>query len=67
MSCLDSTVQSSPSKQNPDIVFEQIPASQRVRIVYLGRMLRENASLVNQGWKAGNIINALVVARPSAS
>ncbi|RHZ44990.1 ubiquitin domain-containing protein [Aspergillus thermomutatus] len=44
-----------------------IPATQRVRIVYLGRMLNENTPLVDQGWKAGNIINALVVARPSAS
>jgi hypothetical protein len=44
-----------------------ISAHQRIRIVYLGRMLRENTPLVNQGWKAGNIINALVVARPSAS
>jgi hypothetical protein len=65
--CLVFTVQSSPSKQNPNVVFEQISANQRVRIVYLGRMLRENTPLVNQGWKAGNIINALVVARPSAS
>ncbi|EAW07734.1 ubiquitin domain-containing protein [Aspergillus clavatus NRRL 1] len=44
-----------------------IPATHRVRIAYLGRMLKENASLMDQGWKAGNIINALVVAKPPRS
>ncbi|KAJ5937787.1 hypothetical protein N7454_004129 [Penicillium verhagenii] len=38
---------------------------QRVRIAYLGHMLKEHESLVNQGWKTGHVINALVVARPS--
>ncbi|EAU38951.1 predicted protein [Aspergillus terreus NIH2624] len=40
-----------------------IPRTQRVRIVYLGKMLREHASLVDQGWKSGHVVNALVVAR----
>ncbi|KAL4894031.1 hypothetical protein BDV59DRAFT_176700 [Aspergillus ambiguus] len=40
-----------------------IPRTQRVRIAYLGKMLREHASLVDQGWKSGNVVNALVVAR----
>lgn len=43
----------------------KIPNTQRVRIVYLGQMLRENEPLVDQGWKQGHIVNALVVARPS--
>jgi hypothetical protein len=43
--------------------LRQIPRTQRVRIVYLGRMLREHASLVDQGWKSGHVVNALVVAR----
>ncbi|KAL5356935.1 hypothetical protein BJX96DRAFT_143641 [Aspergillus floccosus] len=40
-----------------------IPRTQRVRIVYLGKMLREHVPLVDQGWKSGNVVNALVVAR----
>lgn len=42
-----------------------MPNTQRIRIVYLGRMLRENEPLVDQGWKPGQVINAMVVARPS--
>ncbi|KAJ5798837.1 uncharacterized protein N7503_006342 [Penicillium pulvis] len=39
--------------------------NQRVRVAYLGHMLRENEPLVGQGWKSGHVINALVVSRPS--
>ena len=31
-----------------------------VRIAYLGKILRENESLVAQGWKEGHVVNALV-------
>lgn len=41
----------------------QIPRTQRVRIAYLGRMLKEHASLIDQGWKPGNVVNALVATR----
>ncbi|KAL4950739.1 hypothetical protein BDW69DRAFT_51746 [Aspergillus filifer] len=45
-----------------------LPRTQRIRIAYLGKILREHTSLVEQGWKPGNIVNALVVARrPSVS
>ncbi|KAL4790238.1 hypothetical protein BDV19DRAFT_372658 [Aspergillus venezuelensis] len=45
-----------------------LPRTQRIRIAYLGKILKENTSLVEQGWKPGNIVNALVVARrPSVS
>ncbi|KAF9890289.1 hypothetical protein FE257_006204 [Aspergillus nanangensis] len=40
-----------------------IPKTHRIRIAYLGKILKEHASLVDQGWKPGNMINALVVAR----
>ena len=46
-------------------VVMKMPNTQRIRIVYLGRMLRENEPLVDQGWKPGQVINAMVVARPS--
>ncbi|KAE8149284.1 hypothetical protein BDV25DRAFT_140944 [Aspergillus avenaceus] len=41
----------------------EIPTAQRVKIAYLGKILKEQATLVEQGWKPGNVINALVVAR----
>ncbi|KAL4786049.1 hypothetical protein BJX76DRAFT_140350 [Aspergillus varians] len=45
-----------------------IPRTQRVRIAYLGKILKEHAPLVDQGWKQGHVINAMVVARlPSSS
>lgn len=44
----------------------KIPSTQRVRVVYLGQMLKENEPLVDQGWKQGNVVNAMVVARSSA-
>ncbi|KAL1961962.1 hypothetical protein VTN77DRAFT_743 [Rasamsonia byssochlamydoides] len=44
-----------------------ISDKQRVRIAYLGRMLRENEPLLNQGWKQGHVVNALVVPHPSSS
>ncbi|KAJ6109201.1 hypothetical protein N7486_001435 [Penicillium sp. IBT 16267x] len=39
---------------------------QRVRIAYLGHMLKEHECLVDQGWQSGHVISALVVTRPSA-
>jgi hypothetical protein len=45
----------------------QIPKTQRIRIVYLGKMLKEHTSLIEQGWKPGNVVNALVVARRPSS
>ncbi|KAJ5204362.1 uncharacterized protein N7498_005241 [Penicillium cinerascens] len=44
-----------------------VSTHQRVRIVYLGRMLKEHESLPEQGWQNGHVINAMIVARPSLS
>ncbi|KAJ5247215.1 hypothetical protein N7468_002198 [Penicillium chermesinum] len=41
----------------------KIASTQRVRIVYLGRMLKESDSLLEQGWQDGHVLNALVVPR----
>lgn len=41
----------------------QIPNHQRVRIAYLGRMLKEHDSLLDQGWQHGHVINALIASR----
>ena len=39
-----------------------ISSDQKIRIAYLGRMLKENNTLEAQGWKKGHVINALVAA-----
>jgi hypothetical protein len=44
-----------------------ISHKQRVRIAYLGKILNEDEPLLEQGWKTGHIVNALVVATPSFS
>ncbi|KAL4917651.1 hypothetical protein BDW62DRAFT_183575 [Aspergillus aurantiobrunneus] len=44
-----------------------IPRTQRVRIAYLGKLLKEHATLVDQGWKPGHVVNALVAARRPSS
>jgi hypothetical protein len=46
-----------------DLTFFQISIHQRVRLVYLGRMLKEHESLLEQGWQNGHVINAMVVTR----
>ncbi|OQE24633.1 hypothetical protein PENSTE_c007G08733 [Penicillium steckii] len=38
---------------------------QRVRLVYLGRMLKEHQSLPEQGWQSSHIVSAFVVSRSS--
>ncbi|KAL4775025.1 hypothetical protein BDW60DRAFT_181014 [Aspergillus nidulans var. acristatus] len=44
-----------------------IPRTQRIRIAYLGKILKEHKTLFDQGWQPGHVVNALVVARRSAS
>ncbi|KAL2818269.1 hypothetical protein BJX63DRAFT_383840 [Aspergillus granulosus] len=41
----------------------RVPKTQRIRIAYLGKMLKEHTPLIEQGYKPGNVLNALVVAR----
>ena len=38
----------------------------RVRVAYLGKILKENETLDSQGWKEGHVINALVSVNPEA-
>ncbi|OTB01688.1 hypothetical protein M426DRAFT_63581, partial [Hypoxylon sp. CI-4A] len=35
----------------------------RVRVAYMGKILKENLSLKDQGWKKGHVVNALVFNR----
>ncbi|KAJ5284447.1 hypothetical protein N7505_002427 [Penicillium chrysogenum] len=39
----------------------KLKSDRRVRIAYLGHLLNEREPLVDQGWKTGHVINALVV------
>ncbi|KAK2760726.1 hypothetical protein FQN54_001962 [Arachnomyces sp. PD_36] len=39
----------------------------RIRIAYLGKVLSESQSLLDQGWQEGHIVNALVVMKASTS
>ncbi|KAI5855668.1 putative ubiquitin domain protein [Tricharina praecox] len=41
----------------------QLPATQRISLMYLGRILEENKTLAAQGWKRGDVVNALVRSR----
>ncbi|KAI1774850.1 hypothetical protein F4818DRAFT_451857 [Hypoxylon cercidicola] len=40
-----------------------LPSTKRVRVAYMGKILKENSSLQNQGWKKGHVVNALVFNR----
>ncbi|KAI1467721.1 uncharacterized protein F4812DRAFT_430608 [Daldinia caldariorum] len=41
----------------------ELPSTKRVRVAYMGKILKENSSLQSQGWKRGHIVNALVFDR----
>ncbi|OAA65514.1 histone-lysine n-methyltransferase clr4 [Niveomyces insectorum RCEF 264] len=38
----------------------KLPHKTRIRIAYLGKILKDSASLNAQGWKEGHVVNALV-------
>ncbi|KAK3390807.1 hypothetical protein B0H63DRAFT_123555 [Podospora didyma] len=44
-------------------VEAQLPPTKKVRIAYMGKILKENTSLLVQGWKVGHVVNALVFNR----
>ncbi|KAL7897487.1 hypothetical protein HDV63DRAFT_259823 [Trichoderma sp. SZMC 28014] len=39
------------------------PTEKKIRLAYMGKILKENASLEAQGWQVGHVINALVFNR----
>ncbi|KAJ4385417.1 hypothetical protein N0V93_009845 [Gnomoniopsis smithogilvyi] len=41
------------------------PLTTRIRLVYFGKILRENNSLLEQGWTKGNVLSAFIYAPPS--
>lgn len=38
----------------------QLPPQKHVKIAYLGKILRENDTLIAQGWREGHMLNGLV-------
>ncbi|WYZ35242.1 hypothetical protein EsH8_I_001518 [Colletotrichum jinshuiense] len=40
-----------------------LASTKKVRIAYMGKILKENLSLTEQGWKEGHVVNALVFDR----
>ncbi|KAH7116412.1 hypothetical protein EDB81DRAFT_484174 [Dactylonectria macrodidyma] len=40
-----------------------LASTKRIRIAYMGKMLKENSSLAAQGWQTGHVVNALVFNR----
>jgi hypothetical protein len=45
----------------------QIASTHRIRIAYLGKILKEQEALLAQGWKEGHVVNALVTIRQPSS
>lgn len=41
----------------------QLPATKKIRLAYMGKILKEGSSLLSQGWKQGHVVNALVFNR----
>jgi len=44
-------------------ILTQLPPNKKVRIAYMGKILKEGATLPIQGWKQGHVVNALVFNR----
>ena len=40
--------------------LSQLPETGKVKIAYLGKILKENETLLAQGWREGHVVNALV-------
>lgn len=40
-----------------------LPATKKIRIAYMGKILKDNVSFVEQGWQPGHVVNALVFNR----
>ncbi|KAB5577695.1 hypothetical protein GE09DRAFT_1051864 [Coniochaeta sp. 2T2.1] len=42
---------------------DQLPSTKKIRLAYMGKILKESSSLLSQGWKQGHVVNALVFSR----
>lgn len=39
----------------------QVPPKAKIKIAYLGKILDDKLTLMDQGWKEGHVVNALIV------
>ncbi|PHH80842.1 hypothetical protein CDD80_6401 [Ophiocordyceps camponoti-rufipedis] len=40
-----------------------LPSNKKIRLAYMGKMLKDNSSLESQGWQSGHVVNAFVFPR----
>ena len=58
---LDSYLYPSPYPAlDRELMQRQIPAETKIRIAYLGRLLKDGVPLLEQGFAPGHMVNALV-------
>lgn len=44
----------------PANISKQLPKDKSIKLIYMGKLLRENETLLSQGWKEGNAVSAFV-------
>lgn len=55
-----------PANSNTVLIVVQIPSSTKIRLAYLGKILKEGESLKQQGWQVDHVCNVLVFEQPKA-
>jgi len=57
------------SKDTVAVVLSEVQnqSGKRVRLMYLGRTLREDKTLLQQGWQKGHVLNAMIESRDDAT
>ena len=42
------------------LINDQVDSEAKIKIAYMGKILKESKSLQSQGWREGHVVNALV-------
>lgn len=58
--CLHCPQPPTPQPNEKILTARQLPPQKHIRIAYLGKILRENDTLIAQGWREGHMLNGLV-------
>lgn len=58
--CLPCPLPPTPQLNEDILTALQLPPQKHIRIAYLGKILRENDTLIAQGWREGHMLNGLV-------
>lgn len=48
---------------HPSLTPPQLPTTKKIRLAYMGKILKDGSTLLSQGWKPGHVVNALVFSR----